>query len=105
MDSYKEFYGYSILVTILKSKEFNQIKYQNIKNDYQSVIYLIKKYYSQYLELIKKKISLNRFEFPVDYYIIPINLYNKIKYFEEFELLSKEIVTDLGYEISSLRYQ
>ena len=99
MDKYKEFFEYSELNETLKSKEFNQIKYQKIKNNCQFVIDLIKNYNKKYHEKMSKKVSSLKFKFDEDYYQIPYKLYDsgskKIKYFDDFEILDKEIISDL----------
>ena len=48
---------------------------------------------------MSKKVSSLKFKFDEDYYQIPYKLYDsgskKIKYFDDFEILDKEIISDL----------
>ena len=99
MDEYKEYYDYPTLTKYLNSQAFTTMYYQNNRNNYKNLLDLLKTYNEKYIEKINNKISTNKFIFAGDFYKIPSKLYNignnNIKYFEDFEILTKEIVNDL----------
>ena len=101
MHKYKDLYNYAHLVEIFRTQKFIQTTHQNIENNYPNLINLIIKKYKEYFEQTSKTILsyIFKFKFNDDYYKIPYKIYisgnKKIKYYEDFEVLSEEIAYDL----------